>query len=365
MRIHTIDYMSGLMALSILFYHLTAWTIGTPPSETLLGKLGVYGVSVFFVISGMSMYISYKSTKWTTTSILSFFVRRFGRLAPVYWIALALTFCYAAYENRPLKFTNTEIWHNIFLTFGIADFSKYIVTGGWSIGNEVVFYLFFPALIVIAPFKKFFLLANAVIMYVYIYYCFVVISPYHTLGAQWVAYIHPFNQAFLFSSGIVLAWLTYTFGFSKNQKLMWALLLISCIAFILYPVRGDQITIISEWNRLCITGLILATCYALLNLRVNTQNSITKLLSFLGDVSYPVYLLHGIFFIIVNKYIWTLLNISSKEIGFAFFVFVFTPVLLALSWLVFVYIEKPAINIVKRLTFIERKQSVTFPSDIQ
>lgn len=343
------------MSLSILFYHLHAWTVGTPASETLLGKLGVYGVSIFFIISGMSMYISYKSTSWTSSSTISFFARRFFRLAPVYWIALALTFCYAYIDSRPFNFTSREIWNNIFLTFGIFDYAKYIVTGGWSIGNEVVFYLFFPIIILMTPFKKLFITVNALIMYVYIYYCFVVINPNHTLGAQWVSYINPINQAFLFSSGVFLAWATYTFGFHKNQKLMWFLIVVASCIFILYPVAGDQISIVNGWNRLYITGLILIASYALLNVQISNDNFITRTLSFLGDVSYPVYLLHGVFFAFTNRYIWSLANLPSPEAKLAFFVFVFVPVLLALSWVVYVFIEKPIINITKKHTRIDKK----------
>ncbi|MDM3132234.1 acyltransferase family protein [Citrobacter sp. CK205] len=365
MRIHSIDYGRGVMALSILFYHIHAWTVGTPPSETLLGKLGVYGVSVFFVISGMSMYISYKSTNWTLVSTISFFVRRFFRLAPVYWIALSITFFYACSGNTIFNYTNAEIWNNILLTFGVFDFSRYIVTGGWSIGNEVVFYIFFPLLIIASPFKRLFILVNLAIMYVYVYYCFVIIKPGGTIGSQWVAYINPLNQAFLFSSGVVLAWGAYIFGFNKRQKIMWWILISSSVVFAIYPVVGDKIAIISGWNRVYITGVVLIWCYALLNIQINTSNLITRTLAFLGDVSYPVYLLHGIMFVLTDKYIWPLVNVASKETKCAFFVFVFVPVLLLMSWFVFVCIEKPIIKLAKRVTRIDKRESLMQPSEVR
>lgn len=40
-RIESLDYLRGLMALSIMVYHYTAWTLNGVPSEYLLGKLGV------------------------------------------------------------------------------------------------------------------------------------------------------------------------------------------------------------------------------------------------------------------------------------------------------------------------------------
>lgn len=359
MRIHSIDHGRGVMSLSILFYHLHAWTVGTPESETLLGKLGVYGVSVFFVISGMSMYISYKSTSWTAASTFSFFLRRFFRLAPVYWIALSLTIGYTYLESKPLNFNSAEVWSNALLTFGITDYSRYIVTGGWSIGNEVVFYIFFPLLIAVAPFKKIFLTVNVLIMYVYVYYGFIVMDSSHNLGPQWAAYINPANQAFLFSSGVCIAWAVYSFGFIKNHINAWAILIASIVIFVMYPVSGDQISIVSEWNRVYITALIIIACYALINIKVNPDNLISRFLSFLGDVSYPVYLLHGVLFAITNRYVLPFIDLKTQNSRLAFYVFIFTPVILSVSWLVFMYIEKPLILMAKKVTKIDRREPIS------
>jgi peptidoglycan/LPS O-acetylase OafA/YrhL len=50
-RIEALDWLRGLMAVSIMLYHLTIWYIVALDSSSVLGRLGIYGVSVFFVLS--------------------------------------------------------------------------------------------------------------------------------------------------------------------------------------------------------------------------------------------------------------------------------------------------------------------------
>ena len=60
-RIESLDWLRGLMAIAIMFYHLTSWHISPLDSSNILGRLGIYGVSVFFVLSGLSMAVVYSS----------------------------------------------------------------------------------------------------------------------------------------------------------------------------------------------------------------------------------------------------------------------------------------------------------------
>uniref|UniRef100_UPI0023F351EA acyltransferase family protein n=1 Tax=Enterobacter oligotrophicus TaxID=2478464 RepID=UPI0023F351EA len=92
MRIQSIDYLRGLMSLSIVFYHFTTsftnW--GLNDSGALLGRLGIYAVSAFYIISGMALYLAHRNDKWSIASYFSFIARRFLRLAPIYWLAILI-----------------------------------------------------------------------------------------------------------------------------------------------------------------------------------------------------------------------------------------------------------------------------------
>ncbi len=60
-RIESLDWLRGLMAIAIMFYHLTSWHITPLDSSSVLGRLGIYGVSVFFILSGLSMAVVYSN----------------------------------------------------------------------------------------------------------------------------------------------------------------------------------------------------------------------------------------------------------------------------------------------------------------
>ena len=51
--------MRGLAALGIMFYHFSTWTFGEVDSSTIIGRIGIYGVSIFYVLSGLTLYHVY------------------------------------------------------------------------------------------------------------------------------------------------------------------------------------------------------------------------------------------------------------------------------------------------------------------
>ncbi len=357
-RVNSIDYLRGLMAISILLYHFTSWTIGVPQSETILGRLGIYGVSIFYIVSGMSMYISYKSTSWTIKSTTSFFIRRFARLAPVYWIAMFwlifLTVASSSAGSPFLPFELSRIIYNATLTFGILEPKAYLVTGGWSIGNEVAFYLFFPLLMLTIKNNYLFVTTNIAILCTYIYYGFFVIDSGATIGDEWFNYIDPLNQALLFSGGICIAYLSMTHSSRINNK--WHIIMIATCAlfFVLLPGSGNQISIITEWNRVFFTIVILALSYFTFNVNAEGLSIPEKILKFLGDASYPVYLLHGVVFDTARIYIFPLLGDISPEAKLFFSLFVLVPFLIVISYMTYKFIEMPIINSAKKITVIEK-----------
>jgi len=88
-RYETLDWLRGLMALSIMIYHLVAWKITGSDASSILGIFGIYGVSIFFVLSGLSMAIVYHNYIKDPTTSLTFFLRRIFRIWPLLWVCVA------------------------------------------------------------------------------------------------------------------------------------------------------------------------------------------------------------------------------------------------------------------------------------
>lgn len=79
-RYESLDWLRGLLALSIMLYHLIGWDIAPLKADTLLGRLGAYSVSMFFVLSGLSIALAYHRYFSDWSSVWRFGVRRAFRI---------------------------------------------------------------------------------------------------------------------------------------------------------------------------------------------------------------------------------------------------------------------------------------------
>ncbi len=286
-RLIQLDYLRGLMALAVLVFHYDKWTTGTWNADTPQGKLGVYAVSSFFVISGMALAHRYAGTlphAWK-----SFALRRTRRIFPMLWLATIATLAIDEHSRS---------WQTILLNltglFGFADASADIATGAWSIGCELVYYCFFPLLLWTGERKKwiFLLLWMAAVAFGLARAFF---PPFSAAGTSqavwWPFYVQAPGHAWFFITGAGLS------VFSGNLKVIprkyWRLLLLAGITvFFLMPtgndprllVTGTSMVVLSASTVVAVTGWIFGTG--------KLPGISGRILAWLGDVSYALYLLH-------------------------------------------------------------------------
>ena len=144
-RIKQLDWLRGALALLIAIYHFSIYFGERPTSRDFLGRIGVYGVSMFFIISGISIAISSFNTLKTFNGILSFYIKRILRIGPLYIAVSTIYLLLLFYDTGYLAWKSYLVI--ITLTFGFIDTNASMVPGGWSIGNELVYYLITPILI--------------------------------------------------------------------------------------------------------------------------------------------------------------------------------------------------------------------------
>jgi len=144
-RIGSLDWQRGLLAFSIMAYHLTGWELRQLDASSLLGRLGIYGVSMFFVLSGLSIALVYNRYIQGLKSSLKFLVRRVFRIWPLLWLAIAFATGSAMLAGRPPYWWSILV--NLTTAFGFVDPAAYMNVGAWSIGNEMVYYALTPLII--------------------------------------------------------------------------------------------------------------------------------------------------------------------------------------------------------------------------
>lgn len=165
-RLEPLDWLRGLLALSIMIYHLISWKYYPPGADELLGRLGIYGVSMFFVLSGLTTAaVSFNFTQNARTAA-RFFVRRVFKIWPLLWLAVvAVTLGGGAFKGEVVNWPLVLL--NLTTLFGFVNPGGYINTGVWSIGNEMVSYALTPTLLAI--YYRNLILDNATVMLTIIY----------------------------------------------------------------------------------------------------------------------------------------------------------------------------------------------------
>jgi peptidoglycan/LPS O-acetylase OafA/YrhL len=100
-RYGSLDLWRGVACLAVVIYHATMQVVPTlTPGETFGSRLGYslvhatgilwVGVPMFFVISGYCIFATLEKSVARGDSLGAYFFRRFRRIYPPYWIALAL-----------------------------------------------------------------------------------------------------------------------------------------------------------------------------------------------------------------------------------------------------------------------------------
>lgn len=307
-RVETLDWLRGLLAVSIMFYHLTLWFSPPVDSSTLIGRLGIYGVSMFFVLSGLSMAMVYSNYIKSVKTAQRFFIRRIFRIWPLLWIATILTVLPGVFQTGIFPWKGILV--NLTTLFGFIQPTAYIAVGAWSIGNEMVYYLLTPLIFFLYNYNirigNLFLLLTACLGF---YFGFCILDNSSGLSVQWRHYVNPANNFFLYIFGVAIY---YNFH-SIKMKRPALFILGAILAFIFLPFSGDPIIIVTNAGRILFVILCLIIVYAFYKLDIKLPAFLSSFFEKLGLATYGIYILHPIVFqyskllipsiFMVNKYV--------------------------------------------------------------
>lgn len=189
-RIESLDYLRGAMAVSVMLYHYLGGMQRTFDSDSLCGRLGVYAVVTFYVLSGLSLTIVYGDRFRNPADYRAYVTKRLLRIAPLFSVVVTLVVLLGVIRNRVgldegFSINVWQLFLNYSLLFGFVKPDAYLPTGAWSIGNEMVFYAFLPILIVLGRKGRAWALGQAIVLSVpFVYFAFVAITPTATLASR-------------------------------------------------------------------------------------------------------------------------------------------------------------------------------------
>lgn len=118
-----------------------------PESFSLIKTHFGLGVQLFFVLSAFSLFFSTQHRVGKSHWIQDYFIRRFFRIAPLFYIMIAVWYLISwRYFNQ--QFPAHDLILNLLFLFNLVpEKQDSIVWAGWTIGVEMLFYAILPALL--------------------------------------------------------------------------------------------------------------------------------------------------------------------------------------------------------------------------
>jgi peptidoglycan/LPS O-acetylase OafA/YrhL len=294
----TIDGLRGYLALFVFLHHSMVWHTylqtgrWDAPASNLYNNFGQASVSLFFMITGFLFFTKMRDNAGKDFSWLKLFVSRFMRLTPLYlfsfFIILFIVGVITQFQLRePLGIVLVECWK--WMTFNLFGESCLNTTNlpinagvTWSLVYEWFFYFSLPLFGAI-----FFRIKSGALTSIIVIVLLIVIAS-----------CTPLNLALFYSfvGGIIAAWLIRSEKIRKLAVSPWAALIamasvVATVKFFRSPV--DYIPAIL----LSIAFIIIAcgnTLFGVLKWKISRL---------FGQLSYPIYLLHGIVLFVMIHFI--------------------------------------------------------------
>ena len=311
-----LDSLRGLAAVIVMFYHFSS-TSSSLLTDNFIVMNGRRFVDFFFVLSGFIISVKYYDTLVDFKSLIKFQVKRFYRLYPLHFITL---FVFLLIElskfyfekntgiiaNNP-SFSNNNFFafiNNIFLTQSFFVAHTTFNDPSWSISLEFYIYLLFALLLIFLK-KKIRILLFVIVIIIFGFLIF-------NRGADETMDLANGLFAFIRASYCFLIG-AVAYYFYKNYRSYFSF-------FSSYLIFTVLIFYIYYLNFLSKVFLPLIFAALIVSLCINKKNILnylftTKLLIFLGKISYGIYMIHSIVWWIFRQFFRFILNVPSTEVN--------------------------------------------------
>lgn len=315
-KLNYIDSLRGIAIIMVILVHTSQSVTGLDTSTSLILYYCKTGVQLFFILSGFTLCLSMTQRH---DGNLNFYIRRYFRIAPLYYLAILIYYIKTIHHLIPQfvkhpsqivifghgSYTFFNVLCNVLFIHGVVPSANNgIVPGGWSIGTEMLFYLIFPFI-----FKLYTNIRDRK-MYFIIPAISFIMSLIYSLLCQYVFKVNQFdltnfyfyniiNQLPIFLLGISLFFSGINISKGYSFATFVVLFSISLILFIEMP------------NDISISNFTVGLSFVFLFIFFrNISKSNFSLLSRIGQLSFSIYIFHFLFAWPLSLYLDKILHVN-------------------------------------------------------
>ncbi|MGE4781394.1 acyltransferase family protein [Yersinia enterocolitica] len=328
-----IDGLRAIAVIAVILYHFKLFGITG----------GFVGVDVFFVISGYLITKGILSLAETGRfSYSGFYIRRARRLLPALIVTIVLSYAVSAFIFSPVDFalmSSSSIFSmlcvsNIYfwLSYGYFDADSSIkpLLHTWSLSVEMQFYLLWPFLVMLFATKAKSFVFHFIALFIILMSAVSIIYLKHDSSGAF--FLTPFRMHEFAIGAVVLYFERF-----KRPLLVDNIIYIVGLTLILYCVLSYNSQSMSFPGHAALVPTAGAAMMILsggnANLSVIASN---KIMRFIGEISYSLYLVHWPVFVFAQYIYGTSLGVFSRA--------TLILITLIISIIMYFLVEKPFRN---------------------
>lgn len=348
-----LQYLRGLAALLVVLLHAKVAVNHFVPSSKLLLpdqgfiEFGKFGVDIFFVISGMVMYMTIGKSMESDRGIGNFIIKRLIRVVPAFWMALALYGMAMLFVGKmPDDAFRKYLTSALFMFYpNAAGKPETVYAISWTLNFEVYFYMSLALMCCI--FGRYGRIATGLLFAVYAF-------TFYNWGSL------NFLQRSIFSPIYLEFMLGMLCGYA-HRKALFRSRFISWGMFIsgAFLISATNIWGVGDGGigRVIYAGLPSTLCVlGMMNISLPEESFMHRVLMKLGDASYSLYLIHSIAFVILSALLknteYQMTSYNDTIILYAGMIIFSLVFSIAFSQ----RMEKPAIQILNSIIFLKRNK---------
>lgn len=324
----------GIAACLIVCFHIWALCGFAGKNEVFDSIVSNFDsfVRLFFLMSGFAMLCGYeKRILKSEKSIKNFYIKRFFKIAPIFYFVLILQIIINYIFNNEITSISNIIMSASLLSGLLPINQELIVWASWAVVIEWIFYLIFPIYVILVKNKYSLVISFFISLIITCSYEKIIPIDVTNSHINILRYL-----SYFFMGGILYKLIPYIKKIHKNRILDFMeipyIIVSIFVGIVLSNLLNRDIAMLVTFS--------LFICGAIYGYSKIIDNKLTR---FLGKISYSIYLLHMIVVQLLSKL--GIIHYIAKYVNNFFLAFLITSIITLivtafLSYIATIYIEE-------------------------